>query len=360
MVKVINQEFLQKMDLLNALSTSVVLLDKSLRIVLVNSSAQALFSTSELRLKDRLLAECFPALPALYEAALRALTEQSSFVERGLRLSLPNQEKLVVDCTFAPIWEKGRDPSLVLVEIFNLARLQGIRHDGHLILQNDAASAVLQGLAHEVKNPLGGIRGAAQLLEKELVDKSLVEYTQVIIGEADRLRCLVDRMVEPRGILEMTLINVHEVLEHVRFIVNAEHSEHIKIKDDYDPSIPDLNADRDKLIQALLNLMRNAAQALSSEGGIIILRTRVHRKFTIGSELHRLVLAVQIIDDGPGIDPELSPSIFFPLVSGRAEGTGLGLSIAQSIVKRQGGMIGFESEPGKTIFTVWLPLGEDE
>ena len=358
MIKASKKESAQKLDLLNVLSTSVVLLDRSLRIVLVNAAAQTLLSMSEMKLKGRLLAECFPALPVLHEASLRALTEENSFVERDLRLSFPNREKLFVDCNFAPIWLSESEPSFVLLEIFNFARLQSIRHDGDLLQQNNAASALLQGLAHEVKNPLGGIRGAAQLLERELADKSLAEYTQVIIGEADRLRGLVDRIAEPLVILEMTKVNVHEVLEHVRLIVTAEHGDYISIKDDYDPSIPDLNADRDKLIQALMNLIRNAAQALSLEGGTITLRTRVQGKFTIGSVLHRLVLAIQIIDDGPGIDPHLRSSIFFPLVSGRAEGTGLGLSLAQSMVKRQGGMIGFESEPGKTIFTVWLPLGE--
>ena len=360
MTKVVNKESAQTLDLLNALSTSVVVLDRSLRIVLANAAAQALFSMSEVKLKGRLLAESFPALPVLHQASLRALTEEKSFVERDLRFSFPDREKLFVDCNFTPIWLSELEPSFVLLEIFNFARLQSIRHDGDLLQQNNATSALLQGLAHEVKNPLGGIRGAAQLLERELADKSLAEYTQVIIGEADRLRGLVDRIGEPLVILEMTKVNVHEVLEHVRLIVAAEHGKNISIQDDYDPSIPDLSADRDKLIQALMNLMRNAAQALSSEGGTIILRTRVQGKFTIGSILHRLVLAIQIIDDGPGVDPHLRSSIFYPLVSGHAEGTGLGLSLAQSMIKRQGGMIGFESEPGKTIFTVWLPLGEDK
>ena len=360
MVKVINQQLPHNLDLMNAISTAVLLLDKSLCIVLANSSAQTMFAISESKLKGRLLRECFPSLPALYDAASRTLTDQNSFVERDLKLSLPNQEKLIMDCNFSPIWGKGSEPSFVLVEIFNFARLQSIRDSGELLKHNNAASALLQGLAHEIKNPLGGIRGAAQLLERELVNQNLIEYTQVIIGESDRLCSLVDRMLEPRGNLEIEAINVHEALEHVRLIVKAEHGKQILIKDDYDPSIPSLKADKDKLIQILLNLIRNAAQALSSKGGTIVLRTRVHSKFTIGSVLHRLVIAVQIIDDGPGIDPELGSSIFFPLVSGRAEGTGLGLSIAQSMAKRQGGMVSFESEPGETIFTVWLPLGDDK
>jgi two-component system nitrogen regulation sensor histidine kinase GlnL len=214
----------------------------------------------------------------------------------------------------------------------------------------------MRGLAHEVKNPLGGIRGAAQLLERELGEAHQREYTQIIIGEADRLRKLVDRMLGPRGQQTLSLFNVHEVLEHVRQVVEIEAGQAVTIHRDYDPSLPDLEADRDQLIQALLNVVRNAAQAASGRGGNVTLRTRAQRKFTIGPVMRRLVIRIDIIDDGPGVDPALADSIFFPMVSGRAEGSGLGLPIAQSLVNRQGGLIDFTSTPGNTVFTIWLPL----
>ena len=204
--------------------------------------------------------------------------------------------------------------------------------------------------------PAGGIRGAAQLLERELTEPQHREYTQIIIGEADRLRKLVDRMLGPRGQLHPADFNVHEVLEHVRQVVEIEAGRGVTIHRDYDPSLPNLHADRDLLVQAFLNLVRNAVQALGEAGGTITLRTRAQRKFTIGSRLHRLVIRVDVCDDGPGVDPSLADSIFFPMVSGRADGSGLGLPIAQSLVNRQGGLIDFTSAPGNTVFTVWLPI----
>ena len=165
-------------------------------------------------------------------------------------------------------------------------------------------------------------------------------------------------MLGPRGESHKQALNIHDVLEHVRLVVAAERIGNAVIERDYDPSLPEIHADRDQLVQAFLNLLRNAVQAVGESGGTVTLRTRVQRKFTIGSVLHRLVVRVQIIDTGPGVDPELGSSIFFPLVSGRAEGSGLGLPIAQSLIHRQGGLIGFESEPGRTEFSVWLPLGE--
>lgn len=345
-------------DIVEALTTAVLLLDQKLYVRRANAAALALLAAGEGKVRDTLLPYLLPGADELVAAARRALLEGRSFTERGLDLRLGKINTTIVDCSVTPLWRQAKDPTFVLVEMTNVERHQRIQLEGQMLVQNNVSSALLRGLAHEIKNPLGGIRGAAQLLERELEDQRQAEYTQIIIGEVDRLRALVDRMLGPRGESHKERINIHDVLEHVRMVVEAECIGSAVIERDYDPSIPEIHADRDQLVQAFLNLVRNALQAVAGGGGSVMLRTRIQRKFTIGSVLHRLVVRVQIIDTGPGVDPELGSSIFFPLVSGRAEGSGLGLPIAQSLIHRQGGLIGFESEPGRTEFSIWLPLGE--
>ena len=223
-------------------------------------------------------------------------------------------------------------------------------------MDNDLTQELLKGLAHEIKNPLGGIRGAAQLLDKEIGEK-FREYTQVIIRETDRLKCLVDDMFGPRGESRKVSLNIHDALEHVRLIVTAEKEGSFQVVSDYDPSIPELYADRDQLIQAFLNLVRNSCQAVDPISGRIMIKTRIRRKYTILEKTHRLVVEVQIIDNGPGVAKELGKNIFFPLISGKSSGSGLGLPIAQSLIRKHGGIIDFNCVFGETVFSVWLPLG---
>jgi two-component system nitrogen regulation sensor histidine kinase GlnL len=230
-----------------------------------------------------------------------------------------------------------------------------ISREEQLIQQHQVSRDVVRRLAHEIKNPLGGLRGAAQLLEAELPDTALREYTQIIIEEADRLQGLVNRMLGPNKLPAYRSVNIHQALERVRHLVSAESGAQVDIRRDYDPSIPDITADADQLIQALLNIARNAARAVAG-GGTITLRTRVQRQFTIGSHRHRLVAVVQIIDDGPGIPPELLERVFYPMVSGTDGGMGLGLSIAQSVINQHGGLVECRSRPGETVFTVLLPV----
>jgi two-component system nitrogen regulation sensor histidine kinase GlnL len=210
---------------------------------------------------------------------------------------------------------------------------------------------LIRNLAHEIKNPLGGLRGSAQLLERELERPELREYTQIIIKEADRLQTLMDRMLTPHRAPRIEPLGVHEVLERVRSLVKAEFG--VVIERDYDPSLPDLVGDREQLIQAVLNIARNSAQAGSSS---IVFRTRAIRQATIVRHRHRLALELQVIDDGPGVPEEIQDRIFNPLVSGREGGTGLGLSLAQTFVQYHQGVIEFESRPGRTIFRILLPL----
>mgnify|MGYP002621766087 CR=1 FL=1 len=209
-------------------------------------------------------------------------------------------------------------------------------------------------MAHEIKNPLGGIRGAAQLLEMELDNEGLYEYTKIIINESDRLRNFIDRMLTSSAQAEKKAMNIHEVLEYVVSVVTAENSHSINIEKDYDPSLPDITADREQIIQALLNLLRNAIQAID-EDGLITLRTRVQRQVTIQNQLNRHVIVIDIIDDGPGIPPEIEAGAFYPMITGRAEGTGLGLSIAQQLVQSHGGLISYERKNDNTYFTILLP-----
>jgi two-component system nitrogen regulation sensor histidine kinase GlnL len=215
---------------------------------------------------------------------------------------------------------------------------------------------LVRNLAHEIKNPLGGIRGAAQLLESEVGGSSLRDYTQVIIKEADRLQTLVDRLLAPHRHPRLVGdVNIHEVLERVRSVVTAEYPQGLSIERDYDASLPDFRGDKEQLIQAVLNLVRNAAQAMHGRGRIL-LTTRIARQVTIDKVRYRLALDLHVIDDGPGIPDEIRDRIFYPLVSGREGGSGLGLTLAQTFVQQHGGVIECDSRPGRTDFRILLPL----
>ncbi len=221
--------------------------------------------------------------------------------------------------------------------------------------QSASSQMLLRGLAHEVKNPLGGLRGAAQLLEAELPDPQLREYTQIIIAEADRLHRLIDRMSGPQSAPVMESINIHRVTEHVRQLLEADLPDGVAIRVAYDPSLPRIRGDFEWLVQALLNLGLNAVQAVSG-GGEVCLKTRVHNNFNIGQQRHRLVAEIQVRDNGPGIEAEMLERMFLPMVTGRSEGTGLGLPIAQNLIGHHGGLIECVSRPGATVFSVYLPL----
>jgi two-component system nitrogen regulation sensor histidine kinase GlnL len=342
--------------LLEGLTTAVISLDHELRVSGLNAACESLFGVS------RRIAESQPvalALPhfAPHEARLReALDAGTGFIERELALERPGEhaeQPLTVDCTVTPLL-LGKKPAL-LVELAPLDRHLRISRDGKLTAQFDASRELIRGLAHEVKNPLGGIRGAAQLLEREFPDPSHREYTRVIIREADRLQNLVDRLIGPSRLPRRETLNVHEVVEHVRKLLEAEAPAGVQVTRDYDPSIPELTGDREQLIQALLNLARNAMQAVDGAGRIV-LRSRARRQVTLGGALHRLVAAVEVEDDGPGVPPELQDKIFFPMVTTRAGGTGLGLPIAQQLAHSHGGLVECRSRPGCTVFSMMLPL----
>jgi two-component system nitrogen regulation sensor histidine kinase GlnL len=343
-------------DILDSISTGIVTLDGGLRVTALNAAGQDLLETSEPRAiglhARQLVQQPEPWLHLLEQV----LSRNSPLVRRSMSLFLHSGQEIHVDLMITPLAAEGEGAAL-LVELQAVDRLMKISREEGLMLAQETTRAIVRGLAHEIKNPLGGVRGAAQLLARELPDEGLAEYTRIIIREADRLRDLVDRLLGPHQQPELRLLNIHEVLEHVRDLIVAESGGRVTVTRDYDPSLPEFAGDRVQLVQVVLNIMRNALQASENPGEcVILLRTRSRRQFTVGGQRHRLVCRVDVVDNGPGIPEELLPSIFAPMVTGRAGGSGLGLSIAQSIVIRHGGLLEYTGEPGKTRFTIYLPM----
>lgn len=339
-------------------STVMMLFSPSLHLAYINPAGEMLFEMSARHLlglgADELLHQQHASIHALLEEAM--LTGHP-FTRHDLNLSLLQAKDVIVSMTVIPLRQPGSTTEL-LVEMNNVDRWLRITRDEQRAEQQRVTQEVLRGLAHEIKNPLGGIRGAAQLLEKQFDGDELKEYTHVIIEEADRLQGLVNRILGPSGMFRKQAVNIHEILERIRSLVLAETKSELYIRRDYDPSIPDINADKDMLIQAVLNIVRNAIEALNGTGHIV-LRTRVISKFTIGQKRHRLVACIQVIDDGPGIPEEIRERIFFPMVTSRANGSGLGLAITQTLIEQHNGLVEFESEPGKTVFSIFLPIDEE-
>lgn len=345
--------------LLENLSTSVILLNQQLQASYMNPAAEMLLEVSGKRTKDAFVRDIFIESPDSVESLKKCFLQGHSYIKRETEFLLHNGNKITVDYSASPV--PGTTPPLLLVEIQARDRLLRISREEELLANQETARILIRGMAHEIKNPLGGIRGSAQLLERELPDPELHEYTQIIIEESDRLRNLVDRMLGPNKAFKLAPCNIHEVLERVYSLINVEAKGRIRLIRDYDPSIPEFAGDKEQLIQAFLNISRNAMQALTQQTtrktpGSITFKTRPLRQFTIGHTRHRLVLRVDIVDDGPGIPNNLVQNIFYPMISGRADGTGLGLSITQGIIGQHNGLVECESEPGKTNFIIFIPL----
>ncbi|MDR9437766.1 MAG: nitrogen regulation protein NR(II) [Thiohalophilus sp.] len=339
---------------LEAMTSGLMLFDQDLCLRYVNAATEMLFGSSGPHLIGHRFEDLFETPDNVADELREALASGHPFTRHEVSLKLIHGREVVVDLTALPLVEREQAPEL-LVEVSQMDRLLRIARDESRAAQQQTTQQMLRGLAHEIKNPLGGLRGAAQLLARELPTDELKEYTGVIISEADRLQKLVNRILGPNKMPRLEPVNVHEVLEHVRSLLLAEAPEGIRLRRDYDPSIPDITADRDQIVQALLNIIRNAIEALEGEGDVT-LRTRVIRKFTIGQKQHDLVAQIQIIDNGPGIPAEILERIFFPMVSSRAEGTGLGLAIAQSLIQQHNGIIECDSEPGRTVFSIYIPI----
>ncbi len=341
---------------LENLNQAVLLFDQELQLRYLNVEAERMFGNSARHLLGQTAQMLFSGETNLVLQLDHAISTLQPFTHRAISITLSYKNPIIVDLTASP-FSDNQVINEIIVEISQVDRMVRIAQDEILLKQQKITQEIVRGLAHEVKNPLGGLRGAAQLLEKELVTAELKEYTQVIISEADRLQKLVNKLLGPTTLPKQQLVNIHEVLERVRHLVSVEVSDKIKLHRDYDPSIPDLKADPDKLIQAILNIVQNAVQALSGSGNIQ-LKTRIQRQFSIGHHRFKLVVSISIIDDGPGIPVEIKDRIFYPLVTSRAKGTGLGLSIAQSLIQKHSGIIECNSTPGYTEFTINIPIDD--
>ena len=339
---VLAQRILENMD------TAVVVLDDRFRVVAVNPAAETLLETSARQSVGLAVARVTRSEECTVLAGRAAATGRAC-IERSMHIADRR-----VDCTATPLDESGF--AGVLLEMANVEPHRRMSDEGRRLTQNESVEAVVRGLAHEIRNPLGGVRGAAQLLERELAARDaddLAEYTRIVICEADRLSLLVDRLLMPDAPTRREAVNLHRVTERVCSLVEAETPMKLVIDRDYDPSIPPLVGSFDQLVQAVLNVVRNAAQA---GGDRIVIRTRVVHQVHIGRSQHPLAGRVDVIDNGSGVPPELADAVFYPMVSGRAEGSGLGLPIAQSLVSRHGGIVEHARAAGGTVFSILLPI----
>lgn len=342
--------------LLDALTTSIISLDPDLRVMSMNVAAEQLLGLSARRAIGERFTRLVTVPESLYAGLRDALPSDQPYTGRQVTIVPTGQEPRQVDCAVSLLPDHGAG---LVVELFAIDRPLRLARDEANHAQQEHARSLLRGLAHEIKNPLGGLRGAAQLLERQLDEAELTDYTSIIIREADRLQGLIDRMLGPVGRPRRDLVNLHEVLEHVRTIATVGAPPDVALHIDYDPSIPECLSDRDRLVQVLLNVVGNALNAVG-DAGKLVFRSRVLGNFTVAGRRHKLVASLEIHDDGPGVPPELQDRIFFPMVTGTDHGTGLGLSIAQSTMNQLGGLIECDSEPGRTVFTVLLPLEHDQ
>jgi two-component system nitrogen regulation sensor histidine kinase GlnL len=353
-------------NLLDQLPNAIIIFDgKTKHLFYANPAAESALELSRKAIVGHLLDELFADNPALNGMIDEVVNNVTAAQRQEMILHVfPN----TIDYDAVPahvVIALLDEPDLMLMEWFPLDQQLRSERDERVTQQVEANKQLMRNLAHEIKNPLGGIRGAAQLLEFELPEKGLREYTQVIIKESDRLQTLVDRLLAPHRRAHTTeLINLHEALERVRSLVLAEFPSGLRIIRNYDTSLPDIIGDKEQLIQAVLNIAHNAAQALSEEirrgTAVIEFRTRVARSVTIAKQRYKLALDLHVIDNGPGIPEEIRDRIFFPLVSGREGGSGLGLTLAQTFVQQHQGFIACESQPGKTDFHIQIPYRKQE
>ncbi len=336
--------------LLDNLNTAVLLFDSMLCLRYLNTAAEILLADSERQLLGISAKQLFKSSDAAFFNNLKHCRDTGeSLIDYALELHRANHS-VSVNVSITSL-----DFDEMIVELVPIDNRLRISQEEQLHAQQNTARLMVRGLAHEIKNPLGGLRGAAQLLDLELPNAELKEYTHVIIEEADRLQDLVNRMLGSNELPNKQMLNIHEVLERVRWLVQTEVGENIQLHGDYDPSIPELLGDKNQLIQAVLNIVRNAVQAIS-ESGNVTLKTRICRHATIERQRYKLALRCEIIDDGIGIASDMLNKIFYPMVTGRAEGTGLGLSISQALISQHQGVIECSSEKGRTVFVIILPL----
>ncbi len=326
-------------------------------VCFVNAALEDALGSSRHNIEGQSLQDFFTDPQALTDALVGAGSNVYSALRYDAALKRVNQESLPVHVVLA----QSDQPGEIIVELLPLEQQARQDREERLLEQAQTNKELIRNLAHEIKNPLGGIRGAAQLLEMEMESRELKEYTQVIIHEADRLQTLVDRLLAPhRRPHVVGDVNIHEVCERVRSLILAEFPNGLRVRRDYDISIPEFRGDREQLIQAVLNIAHNACQVLSDQmaqdTAELIFRTRVARQVTFGKQRYRLALELHVIDNGPGVPDAIKDRIFYPLVSGREGGSGLGLTLAQTFVQQHHGLIECDSVPGRTDFKILIPL----
>ncbi len=340
------------------LATPIAVLESNGTVVFVNSELEDVIGQSRRSLEGQSFLNFFAdAQPLLHALTGAKANEFAALRYDAELLRIKPEEMLPVHVIVAQFDYAGQ----VIIELLPIQQQTRQDREERLIDQAHANKELIRNLAHEIKNPLGGIRGAAQLLEMELDSKELTEYTQVIIREADRLQILVDRLLAPHRRPHMVGdVNIHEVCERVRSLIVAEFPIGLRVIRDYDTSIPEFRGDKEQLIQAVLNIAHNAALALSdrvNEGDAqLTFKTRITRQVTFGKQRYRLALELHVIDNGPGVPDSIKDRIFFPLISGREGGSGLGLTLAQTFVQQHHGMIECDSAPGRTDFKILIPL----
>jgi two-component system nitrogen regulation sensor histidine kinase GlnL len=344
-------------SIVSHISTGIVLLDTHLRIQYVNQAAENIFEQSINRLKDEAFDKYWVNADAERHRLLYLLETKDGFSSSEVRMIFSDGRHILVDVVASICMIENEQ--YVLVEVRPIENQKRISDETQQWAQQQAARHLVRGLAHEIKNPLGGIRGAAQLLEKELKQSELQEFTQMIVEQSDRLRGLVDRLLGPNTPPQFAWHNVHQVLEKVITVVDLESKQTLTIERDYDPSIPNLWIDQDKIQQAVLNITYNAAQAVDWQGNINF-KTRVKRRFTIHGNQFPLVAVIKITDNGPGIAEEIRDTVFYPMVTNKNNGTGLGLSIAQRLIEHHKGKIELDSWSGHTEFSIYLPIDREE
>jgi two-component system nitrogen regulation sensor histidine kinase GlnL len=340
---------------LDLLASAVLLIDDGLLIRYINPAGENLLGVSARSVEGKGLVAAFTCSGSLQSALDNGLNNSWGYTGQNIQLIRCDGQVMHINCTVTPLQSEFAGGARLLLELQPIEHHLAASREERLIEQQQANRELIRNLAHEIKNPLGGIRGAAQLLEYELDNPSLKEYTQVIIKETDRLQDLMQRLLRPHRPMLPAAVNIHEILERVRSLLVAEFPGSLKVRRDYDTSLPELIGDREQLIQAVLNIARNAAQAMEGSGEII-LRSRSMRQVTLAKKRYRLAMEVKVIDNGPGIPPDILERMFYPLVSGREGGSGLGLTIAQNFVQHHHGTIDCASRPGNTVFTLRLPV----
>ena len=347
---------------LDLLATAVVVVDYNQAVLYMNPSAENLFEASHTSAAGLTIERLLGENAVLASAISYARASHSSYTEHEIEITTSGRQRLNLACTVSPA-DLGDGAAAMLLEFRQIDQQLRVEREARLLEQSQAHRELIRNLAHEIKNPLGGIRGAAQLLDRELERPGLHEYTQVIIKESDRLQALMDRLLTPHRLPLPGPVNIHEVLERVRSVMLAEFPD-IAVRRDYDTSLPLLTGDREQLIQVVLNIVRNAAQAIKGSGmdlasGEIRLKTRVARQVTIARRRFRHAVHIEICDNGPGIPENMRERVFQPLISGREGGSGLGLTIAHNFITQHRGAITFDSVPGRTCFTLLLPVQDD-